>query len=64
MEIDLSKIDMKRLRDDFIDNFGTALINEYAMVDLINVQTCTDEELVIIALENNINLDDYRKMVL
>ena len=64
MEIDLSKIDMKRLRDDLIDNFGTALINEYAMVDLINVQTCTDEELVIIALENNINLDDYRKMVL
>ena len=64
MEIDIDEIDIERLREDLIDYFGTALTNEYAMVDLITVQTCRDEELVRIALKNNINIDDYRKMVL
>jgi len=60
MEINLNELDIEQLRNDLTDYFGTALINEYAMVDLINVQTCSDYELAMIAIANNFDLNNYK----
>ena len=61
MEIDINGIDVDRLRQDLIDYFGTALMNEYAMVDLINVETCSDYELIKVAIKYRFNLNNYKK---
>ena len=53
------EIDFDRLRNDLIDYFGTALMNEYAMIDLINVENCSDNDLLEIASKNKFNLENY-----
>ncbi len=64
MEININDYDTYRLRQDLIDIIGPAtLINEYAQADLIKVETCSDYEVILIALEFNICLDDYKKYI-
>lgn len=54
-------IDFDRLRDDLIDYFGSALpIYPVSMMDLIEVENASDEELIQIALNNGFDLDNYK----
>ena len=53
-------IDTETLREDLINYFGTAMYyNKIAMIDLIKVENCNDEELIKIAIENGFNLNKY-----
>lgn len=54
-------IDIERLRNDLINYFGTAYTVGFGMavVDVVKVQRATDEELIDIANECNINLEKY-----
>ncbi len=53
-------IDIDALRNDLIDYFGSAMtINKVAMMDLIQVENASDNELVNIALRNGFDLYNY-----
>ncbi len=53
-------IDIDSLRSDLINYFGSAMsFNKIAMMDLIKVENCSDEEVVKIALQNGFDLSDY-----
>lgn len=53
-------IDIDALRKDLIDYFGTAMqYNQVAMMDLINVERASDNEIVNIAIRNGFNLYNY-----
>ena len=53
-------IDVDALREDLKDYYGTAReYNPAAVIDLINVERASDQEIVNMALNNNINLYDY-----
>ena len=53
-------IDIDRLRNDLINYFGTAKeLYDVTTIDLINIETASDEKVVEIALENNFNLYNY-----
>lgn len=53
-------IDIERLREDLTSYFGTAsFYNKPAMIDLINIQNASDEEVIKIAIENGFNLERY-----
>ena len=50
------EIDIEKLRSDLMDYFGTATcFFPVATMDLIKVQNATAEELINIALKNNID---------
>ena len=54
------EIDIEKLRSDLLDYFGTATsFFPVATMDLIKVQNATAEELINIALKNNIDLSKY-----
>ena len=53
-------IDIDRLRNDLLNYFGTAKeLYDVTTIDLINIETASDEKVVEIALENNFNLYNY-----
>ena len=53
-------IDIDRLRRDLIDYFGSAMnYNPLAIIELTKVERATPQELINIAISNNIDLDDY-----
>ncbi len=53
-------IDIESLRADLIQYFGTAsYYNKMAMMDLIKVETASDEEVVLIAIQNGFDLSKY-----
>lgn len=53
-------IDIDQLREDLETYYGTAMqYNPAAMMDLIKVERASDNEIVKIARDNNINLYDY-----
>ncbi len=55
-------IDFDLLRDDLINYFGTAIYyNPLAQIDLINVSSCSDNELIKIAINNNFDLARYER---
>ena len=61
MEINIEDYDVNRLRADLIDCIGPATImNEYAQADLIRAETCSDYELILMALEFKFPLDNYK----
>jgi hypothetical protein len=54
------EIDIEKLRSDLMDYFGTAThFFPAATMDLIKVQNASGEELINIALKNNIDLSKY-----
>lgn len=55
-------IDIERLREDLINYFGTAsFYNPIAMMDLVNVESASDKEVIQIAIQNGFDLDRYIK---
>ena len=59
---DISKIDIISLRKDLINLIGPATpIEEYAQADLVGAETCSDYELVAMAMEYGLDLNNYVK---
>lgn len=55
-------IDIERLREDLINYFGTAsFYNPIAMMDLVNVESASDKEVIEIAIQNGFDLDKYQE---
>ena len=53
-------IDVDKLRQDLINYFGSAMMyNPQAVIELSEVESASDEEVVRIALRNGFNLKDY-----
>ena len=60
MEIDINDIDFDLLRNDLIDYFGSATaIYHVATMDVINVETASDIELLNIINQTTLNIYDY-----
>lgn len=56
----MPQIDYDRLRKDLIDYYGTGMMmNPMMMMELAKIETCSNEELLQIAINNNIYIDDY-----
>ena len=52
-------IDVNALRSDLINYFGTALFNNpNAMMELIEVEKASDEQIVQIAIQNGFDLNN------
>lgn len=56
-------INIDELRKDLLDYFGTASINAspVAMMNVIEVQKASEEQLVYIAIQNGFDLNNYQK---
>ena len=55
-------IDIERLREDLINYFGTAsFYNKMAMMDLIEIEKASDEEVIQIAVDNGFDLERYQE---
>ena len=54
-------LDFKRLRDDLIDYFGTAMSNGFGMavIEISEVENASPEELISIANRLGFNLNNY-----
>ena len=60
MNISVEDIDINRLRNDLIDYYGTgSLYSPQAVIDLSKVENASPYELVMIAINNNFNLENY-----
>lgn len=60
MNISIEDIDVNRLRNDLIDYYGSAsLYSPQAIIDLSKVENASPYELVMIAINNNFDLEDY-----
>ena len=54
------EIDIEKLRSDLIDYFGTASsMFPVATINLVEVETCSPEKLIEIAIKNNFDLSNY-----
>lgn len=54
------EIDFNKLRNALIDYFGSATpFFPIAQQDLIYIESCSNEELIKIAINNNIDLDEF-----
>ena len=54
------EIDIEKLREDLINSFGTAMgLFPVAIMNLSEVQTCSADRLIEIAINNNFDLDKY-----
>ena len=55
-------IDIEKLREDLIDYFGTAsFYNKMAMMDLVNVESASDTEVIEIAIQNGFDIEKYQE---
>ncbi|MBQ8427547.1 MAG: hypothetical protein IJX16_07320 [Clostridia bacterium] len=53
-------IDFDKLREDLIDYFGTAMGTfPIAVMNVAEVESASDRELISIATQNGFNLEDY-----
>ena len=60
MNINIEDIDINRLRNDLIDYYGTAIAySPQAIIDLSTIENASAYELLIIAINNNFNLENY-----
>ena len=58
--IDISDIDIDRLRDNLINYFGTASIEiPYAKYSLYEISSLDDDALVEFAIANNFDITNY-----
>lgn len=62
MYIDLTEINLDKLRKDLIEHYTAAMymVSPIAMMDIERVKKASDEELIKIALSNKLNIDDYK----
>ena len=57
-------INIDRLRRDLMNYYGAAMsVFPVAMMDLIDVENASEEELLRIAIRNGFNLEDYEEKV-
>lgn len=57
-------IDYERLRKDLINYFGTATqFNHIALINLMEVERATEQQLIRIAAKNNFNLLNYKQKI-
>ena len=61
MEINIDDYDINALRNELEDYYGTAMINAspFATVDLINLDNKSDYEILVMAINIGINIDNY-----
>ena len=61
MEINMDDYDIEAIRSDLEDYYGTAMTNvsPFAMVDLIDLTKKSDYEIIVMAINMGINLDNY-----
>ena len=61
MEINMNDYDIDAIRNDLENYYGTAYVNvsPVAMVDLINLDNKSDYEIICMAINMGINLDNY-----
>ena len=60
MDDNYENINIEELRKDLTDYFGTAMFTfPVAMMDLIDAEKASGDELIQIALNNGFNLDNY-----
>ena len=59
----MQEIDFERLREDLVDYFGSAMFNGFpmAVVDVTQVETASNEQLIQIAQANGFDLNNYIK---
>ena len=58
----MKDINYDLLRDDLINYFGTAMYyNPLAQSDLVMVSSCSNSELINIAINNNFDLSRYER---
>lgn len=59
----MEEIDYEKLRFDLIDYYGTAIFcgNPMSIIEVSRVETCSNQELIYIALQNGFDLSDYKK---
>ncbi len=55
------EINIEKLRKDLLDYFGTAMFQSspLAVMNLTKIETASDEEIIKIAIDNNIDLNRY-----
>lgn len=55
------EIDVERLRKDLLNYYGTAMYNAspLAIIELSKIERASEDELIQIAINNNINLNEY-----
>jgi len=55
------EIDIEKLRKDLLDYYGTAMYNvsPLAIIELSKIERASEDELIQIAINNNINLNEY-----
>ena len=57
----MNNIDYESLRRDLIDYFGTATnLYPLAILEVIKIETATNNELINIATNNGFNIEDYK----
>lgn len=58
-----TNIDFERLRKDLIDYYGTFMVALFpaASFELSRIENASNEELIVIAKENNFDLVDYQE---
>lgn len=58
---DYINIDVDSLRKDLFDYFGTAMCiaSPLAMMELSKIQNASDEEIIRMAIDNNVDLNLY-----
>ena len=61
--MDISDIEIEKLRHDLINHFTAAMfiVSPVALMDLTEVENASDEEIVKIALENGFDLENYSR---
>ena len=61
MEIDVSEYDVDAIRRDLEDYYGTAMVNvsPFAMVDLIDLSNKSDYEIIVMAKNIGLNINNY-----
>ena len=59
----MSKYNIRKLRKDLIDYFGTAMQSGFpmAVVDLSDIENMSDEELLKYAIKNGVNIEKYEE---
>ena len=63
MEIDMDDYDIDAIRDYLEDYYGTAMTNvsPFAMVDLIDLSNKSDYEILVMAINLGININNFYK---
>ena len=57
----VNNMDYESLREDLKNYFGTAIaFNQMAIIDLMMVESASNDKLVYIAIQNGFDLDNYK----